>query len=310
MLPLFLLPAAIAAPPTQAEAHALVAGSAVATYDDALAEPLVGGTVLDYARLQGVLRHKTGDGQRLGVQVQIEGTADPVLLDALALYGPTRGVTVEVGLQRTWLSEMFDVLVPIQVLRGRTAPEDLVPGRRAGAQVTFGPRNGAGTHARFGAWAPEGATAGRFSAGILSALVEHRTESDMVLHAAAWSTPGSRAAGWEQGADVAVGYQPDGTRIVAEAAYERTGTDQSSIAATLYGSHRIGDSRLEPAGFVDYRTVDPGAAAILRTAGARAGLTVHLVDRHAMWTTDVGVQTLLGQDGTSATAGSRLMVGF
>jgi hypothetical protein len=187
-----------------------------------------------------------------------------------------------------------------------------VPGRRAGAQVTLGPSKGAGTHARFGAWAPSGATSGRFQSGILSALVEHRTASDMVLHAGVWSTPAARqgAAGWEQGADIAVGYQPDGTRIVAEAAYERASAQLTSFAATAYGSHRIARSRLEPAGFLDYRSFDAGAPEPLRVAGARAGLTVHLVDAHAMWTTDAGVQTMLGTDGTSATVGSRLMLSF
>mgnify|MGYP006441492229 CR=1 FL=1 len=96
-----LISSALAAPPTQAEAHALVAGSALTLVDPTADDTAVAGVMLDYARFQGVLRHETNDGRRLGVQVQLEALNDPALLDALATYAPSDQVSVEVGLQRT-----------------------------------------------------------------------------------------------------------------------------------------------------------------------------------------------------------------
>lgn len=306
---------ALAAPPTQAEAHALVAGSAVTLWDGATTERLGAGVVLDYARLQGVLRHDTEDDGRVGVQVQLEALNDPALLDALATYAPSDRVSVEVGLQRTWLSEMFDVLVPIQVLRDRTAPEGIAPGRRTGAQVVLGAREGRGTRVHVGAWAPEGWTGSLFQRGVVSALVEHQTDADLVLHGGLWSTPDKRAAGsgWAQGFDAAVGYEPDGTRLVVELAGSRSNADWHDLGGTIYASHRLEGRTLEPAGFLDYYRLASREGTAGGIAGARAGLTVHLVDKHAQWTSDLGVSMPVfdGELGTlRATAGTRLMVGF
>jgi hypothetical protein len=308
-----LISSALAAPPTQAEAHALVAGSALTLVDPTADDTAVAGVMLDYARFQGVLRHETNDGRRLGVQVQLEALNDPALLDALATYAPSDQVSVEVGLQRTWLSEMFDVLVPIQVLRGRTAPEGVAPDRRMGAQVVLGAREGRGTRAHVGVWAPAGSTVTRFQNGILSALVEHQTDSDVVLHGGLWATPDGQVAGsaWEQGFDAAVGYEPKGTRIVAEVAGRRSDTDWRTLGGTVYASHRLDQRKLEPAGFLDYRRISNGDGFAGGIAGARAGLTVHLVDQHAQWTTDIGASLPLSETGTlRATAGTRLMVAF
>lgn len=316
---LLLTAAALAAPPTHAEAHALVAGSALTAYDAAQTdEPLVGGVMLDYARFQGVVRHTTEGGQRLGVQAQVEGTASPVLLDALAVYAPSDAVSVEVGLQRTWLSEMFDVLVPIQLLRGRTAPESVAPARRTGAQVVLGAREGRGTRAHLGVWAPAGNTAGRFQQGILSALVEHHTGSDLVLHGGLWATPAASddavaAPTWEQGFDAAIGYEPEGTRVVAEVAARRLADDEKVLGATIYASHRLASRTLEPAGYLDLQRGTTPSGLTGSAVGARAGLTVHLIENHAHWTTDIGAKMGLNEGGTSpvqAIAGTRLMVGF
>ena len=306
---------ALAAPPTQAEAHALVAGSAVTVVDPGAAETFAGGAMLDYARLQGVMRHETDSGQRLGVQVQLEALNDPTLLDALASFAPSDRLSIEIGLQRTWLSEMFDVLVPIQVLRGRTAPEGIAPARRLGAQAVIGTRSGRGTRAHLGVWAPGTSGTSRFQDGILSALVEHQTETDLVLHGGLWATPGPREAdtSWEQGFAAAIGYAPRGTRLVAEAAVQRSDLDERTLGATVYASHRLDGRTLEPAGFLDYRRVSGPGVEPSDVAGARAGLTVHLVDRHAQWTSDLGVSMpLSGSDAErlGATAGTRLMVGF
>lgn len=304
MFPLLavVVPAALAAdPPTTAEAHALAAGSFRLS-----GGPVTAGPSLDFARLQGVVRHDLEDGAHVGVMVQVEGTAAPTLLDAVGTWAPSEQVRVDIGLQRTWVSELYDIVAPRLLFLGRTVPEALVPARRAGGQVTLGEHDGAGSRVNLGLWAPPGATTATLAQSSASVVGEHQTEAGLLVHAAGNLPLDDAGAGAGQllGADVAVGYVPKRSRLMAEVALQRNADDAFDTGVALYASHLLDGSRWEPAAVVDGLSTQQGLDLRARVAG-----TMHLVPRHAHWTTELGVTyDHAGDIGYSG--GTRLMVGF